>query len=158
MNVTDPVSDLLTRLRNAISARHEKADVPSARFKVELARILKDEGYIKNFKVMDDRGGSLLPGKLALAQNYPNPFNPATTISFDLPVAGKVSLKIYDILGREVATLIDGHSSAGSFRAVWDAHTGAGVPVGSGVYFYRLTAPGADGGERVLVKKMIVLK
>jgi small subunit ribosomal protein S8 len=60
MNVTDPVSDLLTRLRNAISARHEKADVPSSRFKVELARILKDEGYIKNYKVMDDRGGSLL--------------------------------------------------------------------------------------------------
>ncbi len=60
MNVTDPVSDLLTRMRNAISARHEKADVPSSRFKVELARILKDEGYIKNFKVMDDRGGSLL--------------------------------------------------------------------------------------------------
>jgi len=60
MNVSDPVSDLLTRLRNAISARHEKADVPSSRFKVELARILKDEGYIKNFKVMDDRGGSLL--------------------------------------------------------------------------------------------------
>jgi small subunit ribosomal protein S8 len=56
MNVTDPVSDLLTRLRNAISARHEKADVPSSRFKVELARILKDEGYIKNYKVMDDRG------------------------------------------------------------------------------------------------------
>ncbi len=60
MNVTDPVSDLLTRLRNALSARHEKADVPSSRFKVELARILKDEGYIKNYKVMDDRGGSLL--------------------------------------------------------------------------------------------------
>lgn len=60
MNVTDPVSDLLTRLRNAISARHEKADVPSSRFKVELARILKDEGYIKNYKVMDDRGGGLL--------------------------------------------------------------------------------------------------
>ncbi len=60
MNVTDPVSDLLTRLRNAISARHEKADVPSSRFKVELARILKDEGYIKNFKVLDDRGAGLL--------------------------------------------------------------------------------------------------
>jgi len=60
MNVSDPVSDLLTRLRNAISARHEKADVPSSRFKIELARILKDEGYIKNYKVMDDRGGSLL--------------------------------------------------------------------------------------------------
>ena len=60
MNISDPVSDLLARLRNALSARNEKADVPSSRFKVELARILKDEGYIKNFKVMDDRGGSLL--------------------------------------------------------------------------------------------------
>ena len=60
MNISDPVSDLLARLRNALSARHEKADIPSSRFKVELARILKDEGYIKNFKVMDDRGGSLL--------------------------------------------------------------------------------------------------
>jgi small subunit ribosomal protein S8 len=60
MNISDPVSDLLARLRNALSARHEKADVPSSRFKVELARILKDEGYIKNFKVMDDRGGSML--------------------------------------------------------------------------------------------------
>jgi small subunit ribosomal protein S8 len=60
MNISDPVSDLLARLRNSLSARHEKADIPSSRFKVELARILKDEGYIKNFKVMDDRGGSLL--------------------------------------------------------------------------------------------------
>lgn len=60
MNVTDPVSDLLTRLRNAISARHEKADVPSSRFKVELARILKDEGYISNFKLAEDRGHGVL--------------------------------------------------------------------------------------------------
>ena len=60
MNVTDPVADLLARLRNALAARHEKTDVPSSRFKVEIARILKDEGYIKNFKVMDDRGGNLL--------------------------------------------------------------------------------------------------
>ncbi|HMA30088.1 MAG TPA: 30S ribosomal protein S8, partial [Thermoanaerobaculia bacterium] len=55
-----PIADLLTRVRNGLSARHEKADIPSSRFKIELARILKDEGYIKNFKVMDDRGGSLL--------------------------------------------------------------------------------------------------
>ena len=60
MNVTDPVADLLARLRNALSARHEKTDVPSSRFKVEIARILKDEGYIKNFKVLDDRGAGLL--------------------------------------------------------------------------------------------------
>ena len=60
MSMSDPIADLLARVRNALSARHEKTDVPSSRFKVELARILKYEGYIKNFKVMDDRGGSLL--------------------------------------------------------------------------------------------------
>jgi len=60
MTNTDPVSDFLARVRNALSARHEKTDVPSSRFKVELARILKDEGYIKNFKVLDDRGAGLL--------------------------------------------------------------------------------------------------
>jgi len=60
MILSDPIADLLARVRNSLSARHEKTDVPSSRFKVELARILKDEGYIKNFKVMDDRGGSLL--------------------------------------------------------------------------------------------------
>ena len=60
MTMSDPVADLLARVRNALSARHEKTDVPASRFKVELARILKDEGYIKNFKVMDDRGGNLL--------------------------------------------------------------------------------------------------
>ena len=58
--MTDPVADLLARIRNSIAARHEKTDVPASRFKVELARILKDEGYIKNFKIMDDRGVGLL--------------------------------------------------------------------------------------------------
>jgi small subunit ribosomal protein S8 len=60
MNLSDPIAALLARVRNALSARHEKTDVPASRFKVELARILKDEGYIKNYKVMDDRGGNLL--------------------------------------------------------------------------------------------------
>lgn len=60
MALTDPIADLLTRVRNGLVARHEKIDVPSSRFKVELARILKDEGYIKNFKVLDDRGAGLL--------------------------------------------------------------------------------------------------
>ena len=60
MSINDPVSDLLTRVRNGLSSRHEKIDVPSSRFKVELARILKEEGYIKNFKVLDDKGAGLL--------------------------------------------------------------------------------------------------
>jgi small subunit ribosomal protein S8 len=72
MNVTDPVADLLARMRNALAARHEKTDIPSSRFKVELARILKDQGYIKNFKVMDDRG----PGLLRVYLKYDETGNP----------------------------------------------------------------------------------
>ena len=58
--LTDPIADLLTRVRNGLSARHEKIDVPSSRLKIEIARILKDEGYLKNFKVLDDKGAGLL--------------------------------------------------------------------------------------------------
>ena len=60
MNANDPIADLLTRVRNGLTSRHEKVDIPSSRLKVELARILKDEGYIKNFKVLDDKGAGLL--------------------------------------------------------------------------------------------------
>ena len=58
--LTDPIADLLSRVRNGLTSRHEKIDVPSSRLKIEIARILKDEGYIKNFKVLDDRGVGLL--------------------------------------------------------------------------------------------------
>jgi hypothetical protein len=80
--------------------------------------------------------------------NYPNPFNPSTTIEFALPHAGYVTLKVYSVLGEEVATLIAGERAAGSFRATWDASS---MP--SGVYFYRLTA-----GEYVQTKKAVLMK
>lgn len=60
MSTADPISDLLTRVRNSLVARHEKIDVPSSRLKVEIARILKEAGYIKNYKVLDDKGAGLL--------------------------------------------------------------------------------------------------
>ncbi|MCC6130332.1 MAG: 30S ribosomal protein S8 [Acidobacteria bacterium] len=60
MSTSDPISDLLTRVRNSLVARHEKIDVPSSRLKVEIARILKEAGYIKNYKVLDDKGAGLL--------------------------------------------------------------------------------------------------
>jgi len=73
------------------------------------------------------------PSNFVLLQNYPNPFNPATTITFLLPSQDHVSLKIFDIMGREVATLIDGNYSQGSHSVRWNAST-----IASGVYFYRL--------------------
>jgi hypothetical protein len=85
-----------------------------------------------------------------LAQNYPNPFwseatsrfagNPSTTINFALPEAAQVSLKIYDIAGQLVQTLVDGVIEAGRHQVVWDGTNQHGVKVASGVYFYQLRA------------------
>lgn len=93
-------------------------------------------------------GISGYPKQFALLQNYPNPFNPATTISFTLPSRSFVSLKVFDGLGREVATIVSGEMSAGSYSKQWDA---SGLP--SGVYFYRLQA-----GSFTETKKLILLR
>jgi len=89
-----------------------------------------------------------LPNTFALHQNYPNPFNGSTRIAFDLPKAGPVTLRVYDLLGREVATLVDGVRVAGQHSVLFD-----GSRLASGIYFYRLEA---GGGHEV--KKMVLLK
>ena len=76
-----------------------------------------------------------LPKEFRLDQNYPNPFNPQTTIAFDLPRAGRVTLSVYDALGREVALLVSEMRPAGRHQLTWNA---SALP--SGIYFYRLTA------------------
>ncbi len=83
-----------------------------------------------------------------LSENYPNPFNPSTTIAFTIPSRNFVKLKVYDVLGREVATVLSGELEAGEYARQWNA---AGFP--SGMYFYRLEA-----GSFVGVKKLILLK
>ncbi len=81
-----------------------------------------------------------IPGEFLLAQNFPNPFNPTTEIRFDLPEAGNVSLVVYDVLGREVATLATGYREVGYHLAIWNAAGQA-----SGVYFARFNVTNADG-------------
>jgi hypothetical protein len=87
-------------------------------------------------------------GHYALGQNYPNPFNPTTTIRYELPHASRVSLKVYNTLGQEVATLVNETKPAGVFTVTFDAGG-----LASGVYFYRLQA-----GDIVQVKRLILLK
>ena len=89
-----------------------------------------------------------VPAAFALEQNYPNPFNPSTTIQFSIPLRGKVVLRIFDILGREVTTLVNEEHDPGTYRVNW-----SGVNVASGVYFYRI-----DCGSFVKSAKMILLK
>ena len=93
-------------------------------------------------------GPNDVPQEFALKQNYPNPFNPVTTIEFDLAQAGEVSLKVYNLLGQEVATLVNDNLQANRYQVRWDA-TG----FASGMYVYRL-----EVGDQVEVRKMILLK
>ncbi len=89
------------------------------------------------------------PASFQLDQNYPNPFNPSTTISFALQTSGRVSLRIYNILGQQVAALFDGVKSAGVYKVTFDASA-----LSSGVYFYRLTTSAGISES----KKMVLLK
>jgi hypothetical protein len=95
-----------------------------------------------------------LPEVYALKENYPNPFNPETTIKYQLPVAGEVTLEIYNMLGQVVRTLVSEHQNAGRYVLQWDATNDGGQPLSSGVYFYRIQA----GGEFQSYKKMLLLK
>jgi hypothetical protein len=92
--------------------------------------------------------GGQIPADFRLSQNYPNPFNPTTQIRYSVPAGAEVSLKVYNYLGHEVATLFEGHQPMGNYVATFDA---SGLP--SGVYFYRLQSGGTS-----LTKKLVLVK
>ena len=105
--------------------------------------------------------GGLIPSQYTLEQNYPNPFNPSTTIRYSIPVESKVSLKIFDMLGREVKTLVSKEVAAGSYSVNWNGDDNFGNKVSTGAYVYRITAgdPSASSGQGfVSVKKMLLIK
>jgi Secretion system C-terminal sorting domain len=97
---------------------------------------------------IDDSKSESIPAQFTLYQNYPNPFNPATNIRFQISKSGFVSLRVYDVLGKEVATLVNEYKPAGKYEIEFNASN-----LSSGVYYYRLTA-----GSNTSVKKMILLK
>ena len=98
--------------------------------------------------ITDVKNDPEIPISIYLFQNYPNPFNPSTMISYQLPVSSDVILKIYDILGNQIATLVNEYKPAGKYEVEFDASS-----LTSGVYFYQLTS-----GEFTSTKKMILLK
>ncbi len=93
------------------------------------------------------------PKEFSLGQNYPNPFNPSTTIDFTLASDSRVTIKIFDVLGQEVMTMINGNYAAGSHKVSFD-----GSSLNSGVYVYRIDATGVDGKTFSATKKMILNK
>ena len=88
-----------------------------------------------------------------LHANYPNPFNPVTNIQFTIPVHSDVSMKVYNILGREVATLCSGPMPRGTHTVLWNGTNDHGIPVSSGTYFYRMQA-----GDHISVRRMLLIK
>jgi hypothetical protein len=97
----------------------------------------------------DDR----LPNNFHLEQNYPNPFNPSTTIKYSIPTSEFVTLKVFDVLGNEVATLVNEEKPAGSYEVEFNSHSGSVRNLTSGVYFYILQA-----GSFTQTKKLILMK
>lgn len=115
------------------------------------------QGSLSSVKRISD----IVPSEFALEQNYPNPFNPTTTIRFALPKDASVSLKIYDVLGREVRTLINSDVAAGTNTIEWNGKNNTGAQVASGMYIYRIEARQQDGGQAgtfISTKKMLMLK
>jgi subtilisin family serine protease len=94
-----------------------------------------------------------VPTKYELTQNYPNPFNPSTIISWQSPIAGHQTLRVYDILGNEVVNLVDEYREAGRYEVEFNGHSDEGQNLSSGVYLYHL-----QSGDFVQTKKMILMK
>lgn len=111
--------------------------------------------YLNRVFVGVTQQGNTVPEKYYLSPNYPNPFNPVTNIKFDLPESGLVRIKIYNLLGKEVTSLVNSYLNAGKYNAAWNASS---FP--SGVYFYRMEVTTHGGFKRSFVQsgKMILLK
>ncbi|NNG28111.1 MAG: T9SS type A sorting domain-containing protein [Ignavibacteriaceae bacterium] len=106
------------------------------------------DNFFGDFTTSVERLEDLTPTRFELAQNYPNPFNPSTKIRFTIPEAGLVTLKVYNLLGEEVATLLNEEQTTGVYEVTFDAGQ-----LSSGIYFYTI-----NSGDFVASKKMILLK
>ncbi len=96
---------------------------------------------------------STVPETHSLSQNYPNPFNPSTTIKVNIAESGTIRLAVYNLVGQEVARLMDGSYAPGSYEVTWQGKDDDNIPVSSGVYLYRL-----DIGKTSITRKMLMLK
>ena len=120
-----------------------------------------DKGKNDYWELIEEKiGGSVgienideIPDDILLMQNYPNPFNPTTTIKYELPKSGMVTLTVYDVLGREIKQLVNSYKEQGKYSVVWNAINNNGQLISNGIYIYQLRA-----GQKVINRKMIFLK
>jgi hypothetical protein len=144
-NFTGEVARIVVREGSGVPAlvQLEKADVRDVNNR-------RDEVTVTN----DGRETPAVPTVSALLQNHPNPFNPTTTITFDVSASGQVRVDIYDVSGRLVRSLVNDRKDAGRYTVDWNGRDANGSQVHTGVYFYRMTAPGYTSPA----KKMVLLK
>jgi hypothetical protein len=120
-------------------------------------KVLKDESCLTvGTDLTEDIS---LPKKFVLHQNFPNPFNPTTTLHYDLPEDALVNITIYDILGREVRTLVNQTQDAGYRSVIWDATNDYSMPVSAGIYLYQIQARQINSGQEgefVQTNKMVL--
>jgi hypothetical protein len=127
---------------------HEVAIFDRALNEEEVTYLFENPDWSASLAAIDKKEAGILPSEYGLAQNYPNPFNPTTEISYTVKQREQVKLIVFDILGREIATLVDGFQNPGTYNITFDAQS-----LTSGVYYYQLqTATGA------LTKKMVLMK
>ncbi|PKL83664.1 MAG: hypothetical protein CVV24_03875 [Ignavibacteriae bacterium HGW-Ignavibacteriae-3] len=149
MNTYQPTSNGLTYTTNNGIRKwynfYVDSSAPQDSFIVYLMR-----AYVSDKTTGVEKVIELMPATYSLNQNYPNPFNPSTVISYNLPAAGHVSLKIYDLMGREVATLVDKFQQAGSHNSQFSI---LNSQFASGIYFYTIKT-----GNFIKTKKMVLMK
>ncbi len=122
-------------------------------YKVSLQPYQSQIILLGNSPLTDIEHNPQQPLTFQLMQNYPNPFNPSTTISYELPKTEKITITVYDILGRQIKTLVNQTQLPGFYKVVWNGRNNFGESVASGVYFYQLRS-----GDFMNVKKMLLLK
>lgn len=149
-------TSLASQIINIIEDKVKKGVIPLGRIEESYSRIIELKSRYGIITSIDQIADNNIPGDFILYQNYPNPFNPETVISYQLSVNSHVTLQVFDMLGREVATLVDEFKQAGSYAEKFD---GSNLP--SGIYFYQLKTgnPSAGSGRSfVETKKMVLIR
>jgi hypothetical protein len=154
-NATTPLMWVLGCTR-----RTDVAWTGSDQFRIVARRVpTSQDAWVFNPSVVAEVQGADKPSSFALLQNYPNPFNPSTTIQYVLPAHSKVTVTVFDVLGRAVRHVIHEVQPAGQHAVLWRGENDAGVKVASGVYFYRCMVERSDrGGQFDRTMKMILLR